>query len=115
MVSAVCTDGDPAMMWCNSGLKGLIKGDAPHITITHYMLHRHALVSKTLSSSLDDVLKIVVKTVNYVKGRPLNHCIFMQLCEQMDSEFKVLLYHSEVCWLSRETVDKSRFCIACSF
>ena len=104
MVSAVCTDGAHAMMGCNSGLRGLIKGDAPHITITHCMLHRHALMSKTLPSSLADVLKILVETVNYVKGRPLNHRIFMQLCELMDSEFKVLLYHSEVRWLSRGKV-----------
>ena len=91
------------MMGCNSGLRGLIKSDAPHITITHCMLHRHTLVSKTLPSSLADVLKIVVETVNYVKGRPLNQRIFMQLCEQMYSEFKVL-YHSEVRWLSRGKV-----------
>ena len=113
MVSAVCTDGAYAMMGCNSGLRGLIKGDAPHITITHCMLHRHALMSKTLPSSLADVLKIVVETGNYVKGRPLNHRIFMQLCELIDSEFKVvLLYHSEVRWLSGKG-DEWRFCIAC--
>ena len=104
MVSAVCTDGGPAMMGCNFGLRGLIKGDASHIAITHCMLYRHALVSKTLPSSLADVLKIVVETANYGKGRPLNDRIFMQLCEQMDSEFKVLLYHSEVRWLSRGKV-----------
>ena len=69
MVSAVCTDGAHAMMRCNFGLRGLIKGDAPHITITHCMLHRHVLMSKTLPSSLADVLKIVDETVNYVKGR----------------------------------------------
>ena len=104
MVSAVCTDGAPAMIRCNSGLRGLIKGDAPHITITHCMLHRHALLSKTLPSSPADVLKIVVETVNCVKGRLLHHRIFMQLCKQMNSEFKVLLYHSEVRWLSRGKV-----------
>ena len=104
MVSAVCSGGALAMMGCNSGLRGLIKGDAPNITITHCMLHRHARVSKTLSLPLADVLKIDVKTANCVKGRPLNHCIFMQLCEQMDSEFKVLLYHSQVRWLSRGKV-----------
>ena len=104
MVSAVCTGRDPAMIWCNSGLRNLFKGDAPHITIIHCMLHRHALVSKTLPSSLADILKIVVETVNCVKGRLLNHHIFMQLCEQIDSESKVLLYHSEVCRLSRGKV-----------
>ena len=97
----MCTDGAPAMIGCNSGLRGLIKSDAPHITFTHCMLHKHALVSTALPSLLVDALKIVVETVNYVRGRALNHRAFMQLCEQMDSQFKVLLYHSEVCWLSR--------------
>ena len=115
MVSAVCTDGALAMMGCNFGLRGLIKGDAPHITITYCMLHKHALVSKTLPSSLADVLKIVVETVNYMKGRPLNHRIFMQLCEQMESEFKVLLYHSEVRWLSRGKVMNRVFVLRAEF
>ena len=66
MVSAVCTDGAPAMIRCKSGLKDLIKSVAPHIAFTHCMLHKHALVSKMLPSSLADVLKIVVKTVNFV-------------------------------------------------
>ena len=104
MVSAVCTDGAPAMIGCKSGLKGLIKSVAPHIAFTHCMLHKDALVSKMLPSSLADVLKIVVKTVNFVRGRALNHCIFMQLCKEMDSKFKVLLYYTEVRWLSRGKV-----------
>ena len=104
MVSAVCTDGAPAMIGCKSGLKGLIKSVAPHITFTNCMLHKHALVSKMLPSSLADVLKIVVKTVNFLRGRALNYCIFMQLCKEIDSKFKVLLYHTEVRWLSRGKV-----------
>ena len=100
MVSAVCTDGAPAMIGYKSGLRGLIKSVAPHIGFIHCMLHKHALVSKMLSSSRVDVLKIGVDTVNFVKGRALNHCIFMQLCEEMDSKFKLLLYDIEVRWLS---------------
>ena len=99
MVSAVCTDGAPAMIGCKFGLRGLIKSVSPHIAFTHRMLHQHALVSKMLSSSLADVLKIGVETVNFVRGWALNHRIFMQLCEEMDSKFKVLLYHIEVRWL----------------
>ena len=68
------------------------------------MLHKHALVSKMLPSLLADVLKIVVETVNFVRSRALNHRIFMQLCEEMHSKFKVLLYHTEVRWLSRGKV-----------
>ena len=85
MVSAMCTDGAHAMIGCNSGFRGLIKSDAPHITFTHCMLHRRALVYKMLPSLLAGALEIVFKTVNYERGRALNHRIFMQLCEQMDS------------------------------
>ena len=100
MVSAVCTDGAPAMIGCKSGLINLTKSVAPHIAFTHCMLHKHALVSKMLPSSLVDVLKIGVGTVTFVRGRVLNYRIFMQLCEEMDSKFKVLLYHIKVRWLS---------------
>ena len=100
MVSAVCTDGAPAMIGYKSDLRGLIKSVGLHIRFTHRMLHKHALVSKMLPSSLADVLKIGVKTVNFVRGRALNYCIFMQLCEEMDSKFKLLLYDIEVQWLS---------------
>ena len=101
MVSVMCTDGAPATIGCHSGLRGLIKSGAPHTTSTHCMLQRHALLSKTLSSLLADALKNVVETVDYMRGRALNHRIFMQLCEQMDSQFMVLIYHSEVRWVSR--------------
>ena len=96
IVSAVCTDGDSAMIGCKSGLRSLIKSVAPHIAFTRCMLHKHALVSKMSPSSLADILKIVIETVNFVRVRALNHCIFMQLCQEMDSKFKVLLYHTEI-------------------
>ena len=72
-------------------------------------LHRHALAFKTLPPELAKALKIVIESINYVRGRALNHRIFMQLCEQMDSQFKVLLYHSEVRWLSRGKVIRRVF------
>ena len=100
MVSAVCPDGAPAMIGYKSGLRGLIKSVAPHIAFTNCMLHKHALRSKMLPLSLADVLKSGVETVNFVRGRALSHRIFMQLCEEMDSKFKVLLYYIEVRWLS---------------
>ena len=92
------------MIGCKSGLRDLIKSVSPHIAFTHCMLHKHTLVSKMLPSSLADVFRIVVETVNFVRGQALNHRIFMQLCEEMDSKFKVLLYHNEVLRLSRGKV-----------
>ena len=59
-----------------------------------------APVSKTLSSLLAELLKIVAETVNFVRGRDLNHRIW----NQMESIFQVLPYHTEVLWLSKGKV-----------
>uniref|UniRef100_A0A8C5M152 Uncharacterized protein n=1 Tax=Leptobrachium leishanense TaxID=445787 RepID=A0A8C5M152_9ANUR len=104
MVSAVCSDGAPAMLGRKSGFGELVKADAPHIIVTHCILHRHALATKTLPPKLSEVLKIVVECVNYVRNSALRHRIFKELCKEMGSEFEVLLYHSNVQWLSRGQV-----------
>ncbi|XP_076055299.1 protein FAM200C-like [Oratosquilla oratoria] len=64
----------------------------------------HALAAKTLPPKIAEVLKIVVECVNYVQNSALKHCIFKELCNEMGSEFKVLLYHSNICWLSQGKV-----------
>ena len=99
MVSAVCTDGAPAMIECKSDLRGLIKSAVPHIAFTHCMLHKNAPVFKMLSSSLADVLKIAVETVNFVRGRALNHRIFMQ---RFLPTIFVLRYPAKINYLHRE-------------
>ena len=104
MVSAVCSDGAPVMLGRKSGFGALVKADAPHIIVTHCILHRHALATKTLPPKLAEVLKIVVECVNYVRTSALRHRIFSELCKEMGSEFEVLLYHSNVRWLSRGQV-----------
>ena len=84
--------------------KRLGKIDAPHTPFTHCMLHRHALVSKMLPLLLADIFKIVVEKICFVKGWAVNHCIFMQLCQEMNSKFKSLLRHTEIQWLSQEVM-----------
>ncbi|XP_019202536.1 protein ZBED8-like [Oreochromis niloticus] len=104
MVSAVCTDGAPVMLGRNSGFGALVKADAPHIIVTHCILHRHALATKTLPPKMAEVLKTVVECVNYVRNSAMRHRIFSELCKEVGSEFEVLLYHSNVRWLSRGQV-----------
>ncbi|XP_067122548.1 protein FAM200C-like [Centruroides vittatus] len=104
MVSAVCSEGAPAMLRRKSGFGALVKADASHIVVTHCILHRHALATKTMPPKLAEVLKIVVECVNYVRNSALRHRIFKELCKEMGSEFEVLLYHSNVRWLSRGQV-----------
>ena len=38
----ICTDGDPSMIGCRSGFKRLITNVAPHLSITHCVIHRFA-------------------------------------------------------------------------
>lgn len=67
----------------------------------HCMLHRHALASKTLTTNLKQYLNIAVNIVKYIRGRALNHRIFRVLCEEVGAAHTVLLYHTEIRWLSK--------------
>ena len=56
------------------------------------------------SQNLLSVLNDAVKLVNFIKARPLNSRLFTLLCNEIGSEHKALLLHTEVCWLSRSKV-----------
>jgi hypothetical protein len=62
---------------------------------SHCMLHRQALVTKTMERDLNTVLDDAVKVVNHIKCSPLNYC------EEMASEHTTLLLHTAISWLSR--------------
>jgi hypothetical protein len=49
------------------GLCALIKQSAPEAVWTHYTIHRESLATKELYPELHEVLKVVIKSVNYIK------------------------------------------------
>ena len=48
-----------------------------------------------------NVLSIVVSAVNFIGGQALNHRLFKVFCNKVGAKHIVLLYHTEVRWLSR--------------
>ena len=105
----VCTDGAPAMLGCKSGFQALVKRVAPQVIGTHCMIHRQVLATKTLPLPFKEVLNHVIKAVNIVKSKPLATRFFKILCEELGSLHDVLLFNTEVRWLSKGKVMKRFF------
>ncbi|XP_067303616.1 zinc finger BED domain-containing protein 5-like [Pseudorasbora parva] len=97
----ICTDGAGAMVGKNKGLKAKVLEVAPHVKFTHCIIHRESLASKALDSELNSVLKGAIKIVNHIKSRPVTSRLLATLCNEMGSQHKALLFHTEVRWLSR--------------
>ena len=64
MIRAICLDGAPALLGRKSDFGVPVKANAPHITVTHCLLQRHALATKIFSLKLAEVFTIVVECVN---------------------------------------------------
>ncbi|XP_015920301.2 protein FAM200C-like [Parasteatoda tepidariorum] len=98
------TDGAPVILGNKSGSALLVKKKSPNVLVTHCFLHKHEL-----PTSLKEALSKIIKIVNFIRRRALNPCLFKTLCQEMDVEHEVLLYHTELRWLSREQVLKQFF------
>ncbi|XP_034547514.1 general transcription factor II-I repeat domain-containing protein 2-like [Notolabrus celidotus] len=100
----VTTDGSPNLTGKNVGLlqriQDRVREDSPNsdLIFLHYIIHQEALCKSVLE--LDHVAKTVVKLVNFIRARGLNHRQFIQLLEESETEHTDVLYHSNVCWLS---------------
>ena len=62
------------------------------------------LVTKTLPQEFQDMMKSVVSVVNFVKTSASNSRLFSKLCSELDASNNVLLFHTDVRWLSRSKV-----------
>ncbi|XP_065408084.1 zinc finger BED domain-containing protein 5-like [Chrysemys picta bellii] len=97
----ICTDSARAMIGKMKGAVTRIISVAPESTKSHCVLHRQALAVKKIPPYLKIVLDEAVQIINFVKSRPLQSRLFNILCEEMGSQHKALLLHTEVRWLSR--------------
>ena len=65
----------------------------------HFIIHLEALVTRVLN--MNNVIKIVVKCVNFIKKTRLNHCQFKIFLEVRNTEYGDVVYFTPVQWLSK--------------
>ncbi|XP_076019068.1 LOW QUALITY PROTEIN: zinc finger BED domain-containing protein 5-like [Genypterus blacodes] len=70
------TDGARAMTGPHSGVAARIPEVAPEMRWTHCNIHREALAVKKTPDELKSVLDTAVKTVNFIKSRPMHSRLF---------------------------------------
>nr|XP_023652433.1 general transcription factor II-I repeat domain-containing protein 2-like [Paramormyrops kingsleyae] len=109
---SVATDGAPSMVGKKAGvvtkLKEKIQKENPTQKFWnfHCILHQEALCSKTLK--MDNIMSVVIKTVNFIRAKGLNHRQFEAFLSNKNIP-RSLPYHTEVRWLSRGAVLKRFF------
>ena len=81
------------------GPRTLVQGAAVNAKWAHCLIQREALASQQLSGDLNEMLKAVVKTVNFIKAR-----LFQRLCDELGAEHNNLLFYCNAKWLSKGKV-----------
>ena len=100
-IVSCATDGAPSMLSRYRGYIKYLKEAVPGVLTEHGVTHRQNLVAKNISGRLHHSLSIVIRAVNTIKALALNSRLFRQQCAENDEEFKQLLLHTEVRWLSK--------------
>ena len=95
------TDGAPSMLGRKSGFQADVEAMLPKATFVHCFIHRFALCAKVMPPELLSCLNRIIKIMNFIKASALNTRMLARLCEDLGSDYKYLLYHTEVRWLSR--------------
>ena len=98
------TDGAPSMTAKENGAVSLLKKHLREskfeqdILTVHCVIHQEALCAKALE--MTHVMELVVKCVNKIRAKGLKHRQFQLFLENVNVQYKDLIYHSEVRWLS---------------
>ena len=103
------TDGAPSMLGQKSGFRAYVKAMSPKATFVLCFIHRFALRAKVMPSELLSCLNRIIKIVNFIKASAMNTQLFARLCEDLGSDYKYLLYYTEVRWLSRGNMTQRVF------
>ncbi|GFV47753.1 SCAN domain-containing protein 3 [Trichonephila clavipes] len=74
-------DGAPVMMGKEKGCLKVMKDENSEKILAHCVIHRENLVAKNITPVLNEVLRSVIKCINYIKANAKSERLFRQLCE----------------------------------
>nr|KAF6387667.1 hypothetical protein mMyoMyo1_008130 [Myotis myotis] len=100
----VMTDGSPNLTGKNVGLlkriQDKVKEENPNqdVIFLHCIIHQESFCKSILQ--LNHVINPVVKLVNFIQAKGLQHRQFIKFLEETDADHHDLPYHSRVRWLS---------------
>ena len=104
---SAATDGAPAMVGTHKDAIAVLQnhvaslGFSNTITKLQCIIHHEVLASKVTHLYMTGLMSTVVKIINFVLARGLNHRQFKSLLEKMKAQHQDLVYFCEVRWLSR--------------
>jgi len=100
----ITTDGAKNMSGTGIGLIGQINNhmrtlNCEKLLVFHCIIHQQSLIGKVLK--FEDVMGIVIKSINFIRSIGLNHRLFKEFLKSIEAEHGDVLYHTDVRWLSR--------------
>ena len=72
------------------------------LTVYHCIIYQESLGGKALK--IEHVMSTIARVVNLIRAKGFNYCQFKSFLEEIGSEYRDVLYHTEVRWLSRGKV-----------
>ncbi|KAK3797580.1 hypothetical protein RRG08_054608 [Elysia crispata] len=100
----VTTDGCPSLTGKNVGLLRRLSDRVAEVDCTRKLIFLHCIIhQEVLCKNVLDMRHVVdpvVKIVNFIRARGLNHRQFTKLLEDSDSHHSDVPYHTVVRWLS---------------
>ena len=92
-IYSITTDGAPALTGKNNGFVALFKQSVDHdILNNHFLIHQQQLCAQELN--MKHLMTDIVKVVNFIRSRGLNHREFKAYLDEVGSEYEDVVYFS---------------------
>lgn len=102
-LESVTMDGGKNMAGIYNGVVGCIRKKFSELkkippVFFHCIIHQQSLCLKHFD--MQDILKPIIKAINFIRSRSLNHRQFQAFLKELEAEFKDIIYYTAVRWLS---------------